>query len=186
MSAAATPVTFVDTGQSFKYSIIGDLWPNWASVNLATFDNFAAANPISGWSTGNSAFGNPYSLPFATPWAADTDLALYTTFNVSGSPTGSITLKVASDNGFLVFLNDQLLAKENAEGYTGYWEYTFTNSSALLSAGTNALKILAEDHGGATFFDMKLTGNTNVPEPGSLALVGLALAGLGVSRRRKQ
>lgn len=187
-SAAAAPVTFVDTGHSYKYSIIGDLWgaggASWAGVNLATFDNFAAVNPISGWSTGNSAFGNNSGLPQATNWAANTDLALYTTFNVSGSPTGSITLKVASDNGFLVFLNDQLLAKENAEGYTGYWEYTFTNSSALLSGGTNVLKILAEDHGGATFFDMQLTGY--VPEPGSLALVGLALAGLGVGRRRRQ
>lgn len=181
--AMAAPVTFVTTGQSFQYKALDtDLWSNWAGANLATFDNFVATNPISGWATGNSAFGNNYSLPQATAWAADTDLALYTTFTLGGAASGNLTLNVASDNGFLVFLNDQLLAKENAEGYTSYWEYTFTNSSALLTQGTNVIKVLAEDHGGATFFDMRLTGN--VPEPGSLALAGLALVGLAVARRR--
>lgn len=186
IGAVAGPVTLVNTGQTYNYKVIGDLWgaggASWAGVNLATFDNFATANPISGWATGQSAFGNGSGLPQNTNWTANTDLALYTTFNLADMLSGSMTLNVASDNGFAIFLNDQLLAKENAEGYTSIWEYTFSNSSSLLVSGVNTLKILAEDHGGATYFDMKLSGT--VPEPGSLALAGLALLGLAAARRR--
>lgn len=185
-AAQATPVVFVDQNSSYQYKTLSsDLWAGstWAAgVGLSTFDNFAAANPISGWATGTAAFGNAGGA--STNWAAGTDLAIYKTFDVGGTPTGNLTLNVASDNGFLIFLNDQLVAQQNAEGFTSYWEYTFTlsPSSAYINSGTNVLKILAEDHGGATFFDMKLSGH--VPEPGSLALAGLALLGLAASLRR--
>lgn len=183
----AAPVDFVAQGSTYQYKVLGtDLWSGggWApGVGLSTFDNFAAANPISGWATGTAAFGNAGGA--VTAWAANTDLALYKTFEVSGMVTGDLKLNVASDNGFLIFLNDQLLAQANAEGFTSYWEYTFTLSpgSAYINSGTNVLKILAEDHGGLTFFDMKLSGNV-VPSPGSLALAGLALLGLAAAGRR--
>lgn len=183
----AAPVDFVAQGSTFQYKTLDtDLWSGggWApGVGLSTFDTFAAANPVGGWATGTAAFGN--SGAFTTAWAANTDLALSKTFEVSGMATGDLTLNVASDNGFLIFLNDQLLAQANAEGFTSYWEYTFTLSpgSAYINSGTNVLKILAEDHGGATFFDMKLSGSV-VPSPGTLALAGLALLGLAAAGRR--
>ena len=56
---------------------------------------------------------------------------------------------------------------------------------AGLSAGNYNLQILREDHGGGTGFDILATATAAVPEPGTLALLGLGLAGLGFSRRRR-
>lgn len=56
-------------------------------------------------------------------------------------------------------------------------------------AGINTLDFVVNNGGGPTGLRVEMTGNADlqqaVPEPGSLALVGLAIAGLGVARRRK-
>ena len=121
------------------------MWPNWSAAGYDSFD----------W---DAAFGNPYSLPYNTLWSANTDLALHKTFDIDGLPATPITLNVASDNGFMVFINGTQVAKANGEGYTAYWEYTFPlSTSVALSPGINVIQVLAEGHGGATFFDLKLT-----------------------------
>ena len=180
--ATASTVTAVDTGHNFSYAIMGDLWGDWTNVNLATFDNFAMANPISSWATGQSAFGNYMGLPQNTRWESHVgDLALFSTFTFAdANAVTALTLDVASDNGFAIFLNDQLLAKDNQEYYTTYWEYTFSVPASYLMTGSNTLKVLAEDHGGKSFFDMRLTAD--IPAPGAAALIGLS--GLLIRRRR--
>jgi hypothetical protein len=87
-----------------------------------------------------------------------------------------------------VFVNGQQVAKENAEGYTKYWEYTFSLPASLFSAGDNTIEVLAEDHGGATFFDLELTGDVTsapVPEPGTITLLGIGMLGLAVFGKRR-
>lgn len=75
---------------------------------------------------------------------------------------------------------------------------TVLTASALgLAAGSHSFEFFITDVGdtildsgvfisGGTFSDTTPPVNGQVPEPGSLGLIGVALAGLAVSRRRKQ
>ena len=181
--ANAVPTTLVDQGSSWQYSVLSsDLWPSWATADYNSF-NWSSSN----WQTGNAAFGNPYSLPYNTYWAANTDLALQKSFNIDGLLAAPIMLNIASDNGFMVFINGQQVAKQNAEGYTSYWEYSLPLTTlGFISPGVNWIQVLAEDHGGATFFDLKLTGDVaSVPEPATMLLFGIGIAGLAAARIRR-
>lgn len=176
----ATPTNLVSSGDVFQYSTLTtDLWTHWAAASLA---DFASNNGV--WQSGQTAFSNTGGATF---WAADTDLALQKTFNFNGAVNGSLNLHVASDNGFLIYLNGQLLAKENAEGFTSYWEYNYALNPAALVQGANLLQVLAEDHGGLAYFDTQLDADVvnNVPEPGLLALLGIGLTGMIPVRTRK-
>ncbi|MBN2333324.1 MAG: PEP-CTERM sorting domain-containing protein [Deltaproteobacteria bacterium] len=185
-TAFAIPTTLVDEGSTWQYSVLNnDLWSSWATAGYDSFD-WDTTSIV--WQTGDAAFGNPYSLSYNTYWAANTDLALQQTFNIDGLLEAPITLNVASDNGFMVFINGQQVAKQNAEGYTAYWEYTLPLTTlGFISPGDNIIQVLAEDHGGATFFDLKLTGDVApVPEPSTILLMGFGLAGLiGIRARKK-
>ncbi|MBF0258984.1 MAG: VPLPA-CTERM sorting domain-containing protein [Desulfamplus sp.] len=168
-SASAVTTILIDQGASWDYKV-------------STSDT---------WLTGNAAFGNSYPAGglegyIKTDWAADTDLDLKKTFNISGTLNGDATLNVAADNGVTMYLNDNLIADVNAERYTNYWEYTITVPRSYFTTGSNLLTVLAEDHGGATFFDMKLTADVNpVPVPAAVWLFGSGLVGLAAFRRKK-
>jgi hypothetical protein len=182
--SVAAPVTLIDQGAMWNYTVLtNDLYPAWGSAGYNSF-NWNTAT----WQQGQAAFGNPYSLPYHTYWAAGTDLALQSTFNINGALSTPITLDVASDNGFMVFINGTMVAKQMAEGYTAYWEYVLPLSTIGFVEGLNVIQVLAEDHGGATFFDMKLTADVTaapVPEPATMFLFGSGIVGLLGSRFRK-
>ena len=152
-----------------------------------------------GWGKGLAPFGNqvgPYNpddiagnFSRITLWPADgpdgDDLWVRTALNLTGYDLSTIAWGLGVDNGFKLYINGNLVANKNAEGYTYRWEYTGSILQSYLNNGTNVIAVALEDHGGLTAFDMQITGNrSSVPEPSTLLLLGAGRAGVGLLRRR--
>ena len=142
----------------------------------------------------------------STAWSVNFDPFLRTTFNLP-APT-ALTIWMAVDNGIQsLYLNGVLgTGSFNREGQAFRWEHVFDIPAAYTFAGENVLALQLEDHGGATGFVMMLTADdaaqnptftdleppdppvppTTVPEPATLTLFGLGLAGIERYRRRHQ
>jgi hypothetical protein len=192
VSFSAT-TTIVQKSDTWNYAVLtNDLFPNWASVGYNSFDWNKAS-----WTPGKAAFGNSngsvFYLPQNTFWYANTDMALMKQVNIPGKINGDITLNVAVDNGFILFINGKEVAKRNDGGYTTYWEYTIPLNNAPFKIGQNTIQVFIEDNGAKTFFDMQMTADVTpapilasvpTPIPCTSFLLGSGLLGLLGIRRR--
>lgn len=141
------------------------------------------------WSSGPAPFGNTATPDFGpgTTWpvtggSLTDDLWVRTTLDLTGIVPGSVRWDLGVDNGYKLYINGLLVSSDNAEGYTFRWEYSGAFPAGSLLPGSNTIALALEDHGGATAFDMQITGDP-VPEPstGALLIAGLALL---ASRKR--
>ncbi|NKB38692.1 MAG: hypothetical protein GKR93_16285 [Gammaproteobacteria bacterium] len=173
-TAYAVPITIVSQQDVWSYNQATGLGSGLIGGGFATF-----TSGYTGTSTGNAAFGNSGlgGAPlYTTLWDANTALYLQKTVNLDGIITGNATLNVAVDNGAAIFINGTQVFNADAGGFTSIWEYTASVSDSLFINGLNTISVIANDYGGATYFDMQLLANieaatANVPAPATFMLM---------------
>ena len=160
------------------------------TVNSAP-DLSAASGFLGNWlsntitPTGTGWSGAPVAIP--ATWAINTETAIVYQFSVTQGIDNLVSASFGVDNGIFVWLDGTFVRGELRGGTAIPGEHVFNLGS--LSTGTHYLQVLREDHGGATGYNINVTGvagATSVPEPGAIALLAVGLLTLGVAARRKR
>jgi hypothetical protein len=132
-----------------------------------------------------SLAGCPECIWYGGQFNSDMDAWMRKIFVITG-PVISASLTGNDDDDAQVYINGALVVNDS-NGFAG--PYGTFDVTPYLVAGANLIAVHGHDIFGPNHhFTAELTGSAQdagVPEPGSIALLGLGLAGLGFSHRKK-
>jgi hypothetical protein len=172
-------------GAEQVYSVV-TAWP------VAPNGPWIGADGISNWIS-------PAFVPNVTPvTSAPGYYGFETTFNISsGADLANYLIhgRFAVDNAIVYVLVNNKGTGITLSGENNYQQWTQLNilqscttpsnpNTCLFHEGVNTLTFLVQNLSGTSGNPVGL--RVEIPEPGTLALVGLAMLGFGVARKRKQ